>query len=871
MTRNSSILVPALLLLGVSVGSQALGTQTAPRAQSVDARYYVTLGGVEQYVEIHGASRDLPVLLYLHGGPCMPATPLLRYHQAQLSETFIVVSWDQRGCGRSADVDPTPEDMTVERHVLDAHELTRHLKGTLGKEKLLLVGHSWGSVLGVELAQRYPEDYMAYVGVGQVVNVLEGDRLAREELLSRARARGDTATVRAVRDIAFSPQEGYGDGLRGFLAHRRLLWMYQMMDYDPSAMLQAIAAAEGYSTSVQEWMTAALYAQGALFDELMAVDFTRQTEFQIPVFFFVGRHDFNTPGRIAAEYLETLDAPAKGMFWFDQSGHSPPWEEPDAFRVRLGEVLGVVDRLAEEADRPSRERGARPRPAASPDFVFLDGQVAALMEEWGVPGLSVAIVVDGEPTVLRGYGVRELGRPEPVDEHTVFAIASATKTFTAAALGILADEGLLRWDDLVAAHLPGVHFRDPRVMGGMTVRDVLSHQTGYDRHDALWHAFGYTRGELVERLGRLEPSWGLRERFGYQNLMYVLAGAIVESVSGLTWDRFVEQRILRPLGMGGSATGTQRRTTLDNVATPHARDRQGMVRAIPWRDADNVGPAGGMVSSAADMAEWLKLHLARGTVGGVRILSAGTVMEMQTPQVSIRPSDDIVADFLAPGGEGVSYGLGWYVHEYGGHTVVEHPGGIDGMSPMVTLVPALDAGIVILTNISMPTGVQFALRGEILDALLGIPGLDWPAETRSAFQRLVEKVTREMSADAAREVSRPPTHPLARYAGTYTHGAYGSVHVLSAERGLAVRFGQRGVVSPLVPVNGETFLLVWESPLFPPERCTFELEQDGRIRAAVFTGMGRFEKLDVGGETRPQRDSPPGEGGPRRSEHEVPR
>jgi proline iminopeptidase len=317
-------------------------TQAVPGTQPVDTSYYVTLGGVSQYVEIRGASSYLPVLLYLHGGPCMPATPMLRYHQAELSESFVVVSWDQRGCGRSADIDPRPGDMTLERHVLDAHELTTHLKQALRKRRILLVGHSWGSVLGVELAQRYPDDYVAYVGVGQMVNAKEGERVARDTLVSRARARGDTATVRAVENNRYSPQEGYVDSLQGFLAHRRLLWMNGMMDHDRNAMLQAIAAADGYSTDVTEWMQAALYAQRSLFRELMAVDFTQRTAFEIPVFFFAGQHDFNTPSQLVADYAEHVDAPAKRVIWFEESGHSPPWEEPEAFRARLAEVYEVV-------------------------------------------------------------------------------------------------------------------------------------------------------------------------------------------------------------------------------------------------------------------------------------------------------------------------------------------------------------------------------------------------------------------------------------------------------------------------------------------------------------------------------------------------
>ena len=226
-----------------------------------------------------------------------------------------------------------------------------------------------------------------------------------------------------------------------------------------------------------------------------------------------------------------------------------------------------------------------------------------------------------------------------------------------------------------------------------------------------------------------------------------------------------------------------------------------------------------------------------------RILSAGTVQEMWTPQIGIRPEEDLNAGLLSVGGEGpFSYGLGWFVHEYGGHTVVEHNGVLEGMSPAVVLVPELRAGFVILTNISMPTGVQYALRLEILDALLGITGSDRPAAIRAALQRAGGTFARAAGVSAAAGGERvPPTLPLSSYAGSYTRDAYGDIQVLSGERGLAVRFGQHGVVSQLVPLSGDQFLLVWQSPLFPPVRCTFEIDAGGRVRAAVFAGQGPFQ------------------------------
>jgi proline iminopeptidase len=341
------VLIAGFLACSEHEGRADKGPSSGGAGAAIDTAYFVPLGGLEQYIEVRGASGSLPLLLYLHGGPSMPATPMLRFHNAGLSEIFIVVSWDQRGCGHSARSDPRPADMTLERFIEDAHELTGHLKQIYGRERLFLVGHSWGSIMGMELISRYPDDYIAYIGVGQVVNTAEGEARSRRELAGRARARKDSVTLRALEDIGWEPGRGYTAGLEGFLAHRRLLWQQRMHDYDPTAMIRAIEASEDYSNDISEWMASAMYAQGAVYETLMSVDFTDKTDLRIPVYFFAGRHDFNTPQDLVAEYLETVSAPLKRLYWFDQSGHSPPWEEPQLFAERLREVarevLGIAD------------------------------------------------------------------------------------------------------------------------------------------------------------------------------------------------------------------------------------------------------------------------------------------------------------------------------------------------------------------------------------------------------------------------------------------------------------------------------------------------------------------------------------------------
>src|SRR5215471_5445700 len=212
-----------------------------------------------------------------------------------------------------------------------------------------------------------------------------------------------------------------------------------------------------------------------------------------------------------------------------------------------------------------------------------DEYVNKALKDWEVPGVGVAIVKNDKVVLAKGYGVRKLGDPAPVNERTLFAIGSSTKAFTAAALALLVDEGKIKWDDPVVKHLPGFQLYDPYVTRELTVRDLLCHRSGLERGDALWFGTNYDRGEILRRVRYLKPSWSFRSTFGYQNIMFLAAGQIVQAVTGISWDDFVKQRIFAPLGMSSSVTSTLPLRNLDNVATPHAK-LDGKVVPIPWRN-----------------------------------------------------------------------------------------------------------------------------------------------------------------------------------------------------------------------------------------------------------------------------------------------
>ncbi|HEX2081749.1 MAG TPA: serine hydrolase [Longimicrobium sp.] len=428
--------------------------------------------------------------------------------------------------------------------------------------------------------------------------------------------------------------------------------------------------------------------------------------------------------------------------------------------------------------RPSRHRLRRPAlalaalaaissPAAAQQGPLsgLEAYVEQGMRDWGVPGLALAVVKDDSVVFSRGFGTRTLGRSEPVDEHTAFAIASTTKAFTATAIAMLVDEGKVRWDDPVSLHLPGFRLSDPGLAGELTVRDLLSHRTGLPTSDFLWYASGSDTDEIMRRMRFLRPFAPPRTRYMYNNLAYMLAGQVVRSASGMPWDEFVRRRILEPLGMRETLTGYAGLQARGNVASPHLEvdDR---VQPIPYRDFDNIGPAGSMNSSVHDVAKWIRFQLAGGRAGGERLLSEAQHREMLTPQFLVPTASFYPAARLARP-HFTAYGLGWFLQDYHGRQLAMHTGSIDGMSALVALVPEERLGLVVFINLDHAE-LRHALMYRIVDAYLGVPPRDWSAELRPVYAGAEARADSVARARESRRVSGTrPSLPLEAYAGDY--------------------------------------------------------------------------------------------------------
>ncbi len=458
----------------------------------------------------------------------------------------------------------------------------------------------------------------------------------------------------------------------------------------------------------------------------------------------------------------------------------------------------------------------------------LDRYVEDVRKEWGVVGLAVAVVKDGQVVYARGFGERKLGGGESVDEDTLFAIGSNTKAMTAAAIGILVDEKKMDWDDPVTSHLPWFALSDPYVTREITVRDLLSHRSGLGRRgDFNWYASDFDREEIVRRVRFLEPDSSFRSEAGYQNTMFLAAGEVLEEVGGESWDDFVSGRILRPLGMTRSRTSVRDLEGLSNVAQPHERIR-GKVVPVPHRNIDNVAPAGSILSSASDMTRWMLLMLGEGELDGKRILSKESAAEVFEPNIIYPTSAE--SKELFPSTHFSTYGLGWGLRDYRGRFIATHSGGIDGMLSQILLAPEEELGIVVLTNTS-PAGslAHSVVTYHVLDAYLGAEGAsDWRAHFRELGRKQEERQEeQERKRLESRVAGTSASLPLDAYVGTYENEMYGKL-LLSLEEGRLVLRRHTAWVGDLEHWHYDTFLVRWRDPVMPENLVTFRLSPEGK-------------------------------------------
>lgn len=484
---------------------------------------------------------------------------------------------------------------------------------------------------------------------------------------------------------------------------------------------------------------------------------------------------------------------------------------------------------------------ALPAIAQKPDpkVAAFDAYVVQAVKDWGAVGLAVAVVKDGKTVFAKGYGVRELGKPDPADASTLFAIGSTTKAMTAAAVGMLVDEGKVRWDDPVTKYLPGFTLGDPYVTREVTVRDLLTHRAGLANGDVLWYRKDTSMDEVLRRARFIPAAYSLRSSFIYQNVMYAAAGAVVAAASGMPWERFVETRIFAPLGMTRTVATLAGTAGKANVASPHFRI-DGAPRVISNAAVDPVAPAGSVWSSVTDMAKWAAFMIDSGRVNGQALLKPATWAELFKPQTMVPPAGFYPTQQLTQP-HWMTYGMGWFQHDYRGQMVQFHTGSIDGMVAIIGLIPEQRLGVYVLANLDH-VEARHALMYRAFDTWLGVSGRDWSTDLLHLYGDLdAQGDSAEARALRQRVPDTKPSLALDAYAGAYADSLAGRLEVSIENGGLALRLSSQ-LHARLEHWNYDTFRARWDNAWQGTPAATFEIGASGRVEAVRFQGA-RFGRV----------------------------
>lgn len=449
----------------------------------------------------------------------------------------------------------------------------------------------------------------------------------------------------------------------------------------------------------------------------------------------------------------------------------------------------------------------------------LDRLAEEVMADWKVPGAALAVVQDGQVTLTRAYGQRDVEANLPVTTATQFVICSITKSFTATAIALLHSEQRLDWTRPVRDYLPEFRLNDPVVTERVTVQDLLCHQSGLPRHDWIHLPGDRSPAEMLAPMRHLELSTDLRAVWQYNNLCYNAAGLLIERVSGQSYEAFIRSRLTDRLKMtvGFSLDELDAATEAARPYMIHVDTRLPGLR-LPIRTT----AAGAINTSVADLANWMRLHLGKGEVDAERLLPAALIDELHAPRVHVGKSDE--AEF----GHN-HYGFGFQSTNYRGDRLVSHSGGWNGWGTLMTLVPDCGIGVAVLTNRS-PSQVPPTLTWYILDRLRGRDPVDW----RTRFRKRRDEFLAHMQADKdAREASRRknarPAHEIAAYAADYEHPAYGVMSI--RERNGELQWSWRGMAAPMTHRHFETFELPEAPDRLLPDKLiiTFLTDRDGNI------------------------------------------
>ena len=446
----------------------------------------------------------------------------------------------------------------------------------------------------------------------------------------------------------------------------------------------------------------------------------------------------------------------------------------------------------------------------------LDKSIEKSIKEWKVPGLSIAVIKDNQVIYSRGFGYGNIKKNLKVKEETIFPIASCTKAFGATALGILVEKGELEWDRSLKYYIPEFRILDDYVSAHMTVRDILCHRTGLARHDLMWYGSEFDRKEIFKRMKFLNSSAGFREKWQYNNLMYMAVSFIIEEITGKKWEDFLKEKILEPLEM--NSTFFTFPEMGENFAMPYKED-DGEIIEMPLSSLENLGPAGCLISNISDMAKWVLFNLNKGEAKGRQIISSEILKEIHSPVIFTGEGREYEEFFYK------TYGMGWWVNMYRGRIFLHHTGGVDGYSSYTGFMPEDNMGLVILTN-KRRAFLRFAIALNIYDQLLGFEKLPWNERMKKGEEKdRAEEEKNKQNKD--KKAGTKPSHRLREYGGTFNHPAYGNIKITEKEDKLYINYNK--VTAELIHYHYDTFE-VEEGNIYENIKLNFLMDRAGEIK-----------------------------------------
>ena len=467
-----------------------------------------------------------------------------------------------------------------------------------------------------------------------------------------------------------------------------------------------------------------------------------------------------------------------------------------------------------------------------------DTYVEKSVADWQTPGLAIVVCKGNEVLFSKGYGVRELGKSDKVDTKTTFACASTTKAMTAAAMAMLVDEGKVRWQDKVVQHLPDFKVADVYLTNELTIRDLFTHNGGMGNADFLWGYSDFNSDDILKRFALMKPAYSLRSSFIYQNVMYLVAGKVIEKLSGMTWADFLKKRIFDPLSMKRTFPTLAASKGETNRSRPHDRVK-GVIMPIEDTSADDIAPAGSVWSCVEDMSKWMRFMLDSGRVNGKMLISPVNYLELFKVH-SIVTSAQFYPTAILTKPNWMTYGLGWFQHDYKGRMVQFHTGSLQGTVAIHGLIPSEKIGVYVFGNLDH-SEIRHAFMYRAFDMLMNEKERDWSSEMKPIYDGIrvqVEAVRKQK--ESQRILNTKPSLDLEKYTGTYYDPISGKIEVKLDKGQLVAKLSSK-LSMTLEHWHYDTFKVTYDKAWFQPDYVSFILDENGRV-AKLQSGGQSWDK-----------------------------